>query len=189
MTTRIDTIIDGILRVEGSVYTNRAADAGGPTKYGITQRTLSGWRGVHVSAADVAALPEAEARRIYYNNYVAQPGFGAVLAVSAGVGEELVDSGVNCGTQRASEWLQRFLNVANRRGRDYADITVDGDVGPITLAALRAYLDKRGLRGEVVLLRGLNALQGHHYITLAERRAFDEENLYGWFAQRVEMPA
>lgn len=187
--SRIDAVIDGILRVEGAAYTDRASDAGGPTKYGITQRTLSDWRGVRVSAADVAALTEAEARSSYYNRYVVQPGFGFVLTMSEAIGEELVDSGVNCGPGRAAEWLQRFLNVGNRRGRDYADIKVDGDVGPATLAALKAYLGKRGGQGETVLLRGLNALQGHHYITLAERRAFDEDNLFGWFLQRVEMPA
>jgi len=183
--SRIDDIITGILRVEGAAYTDRAADAGGPTKYGITQRTLAAWRGHAVTPADVAALLEGEARRIYFDRYVQKPGFGHVLSISEQLGEELIDSGVNCGPGRAIEWLQRFLNVANRRGRDYPDIKVDGDLGPATMGALKAYLRTRGAKGVTVLLRGLNALQACHYITLAERRAFDEENLFGWMLQRV----
>ena len=34
-----DDIIDGIIRREGSTYTNDPADPGGPTKYGITLAT------------------------------------------------------------------------------------------------------------------------------------------------------
>lgn len=183
--SRIDDIITGILRVEGSTYTNHAADRGGPTKYGITQRTLSEYRGVPVSADDVRNLTEQEARRIYHTRYVVAPGFSLVLGVSPAIGEELVDSGVNVGTQRASEWLQRVVNLFNRQQADYRDIKVDGDVGPATLTALRALLAKRGKEGETIVLRALNALQGAHYIALAERNSSQETFTVGWFTHRV----
>ena len=60
-----DAIIDGILDAEGRVYTNRAADRGGPTKFGITIKTLSNWRGRVADAREVELLSEAEPRSIY----------------------------------------------------------------------------------------------------------------------------
>ena len=40
---RTETIIEHIIQVEGHAYTNNPADRGGPTKYGITQRTFPEW--------------------------------------------------------------------------------------------------------------------------------------------------
>lgn len=58
---------------------------------------------------------------------------------------------------------------------------------PRTLAALRAYLAKRGTEGETVLLKALNCLQGERYIDIAERRPKDEEFVYGWLRARVAL--
>src|SRR5690606_12109578 len=149
----IDSIIDHIIQVEGHAYTNNPADRGGPTKYGITQRTLSRVLGHPATAEDVQRLSEADARGIYRKLYVTDPGFDQVAALAPEIGFALVDSGVNCGQGRAAEWLQRALNALNREGKDYADRKVDGDIGPATLAALRAYLAKRGAPGRAVLLR------------------------------------
>lgn len=182
---KINEIIDNILKIEGSKYTNDPADRGGPTKYGITQRTLAAYRGHPVTPADVAALTEADARTIYYQRYVVDPGFDQVLKLSERIGEELVDSGVNCGVARAAEWLQRSLNVLNREAGDYPDIKVDADIGPGTLGALRSYLTRRGAVGETVMLRTLNALQGGHYLNLAERDRSQEKYFFGWLANRV----
>jgi len=181
----ITPIIDGVIEREGRQYTNRASDAGGPTKFGITQRTLSRFRGRPVTPQEVAALTESEARSIYHVMFVTEPGYDQVLALSTRLGVKLIDIGVNCGTGRASEWFQRVLNVFNRQQSDYADIKVDGDVGPASIAALRAFLAKRGNLGETVMLRALNARQGDHYMNLAEKRAFDEDNVFGWFANRI----
>ncbi len=185
----VAALLAGLVEREGRRYTNRPADAGGPTKFGITQRALSDWRGRPVTAAEVEALQEAEALEIYEARYVRAPGFAEVLEISPLIGEELVDTGVNCGPGRASEYLQRLLNALNREGRDYPDIKVDGDVGPATRAALRAYLAHRGAEGEAVLWKALNCLQGAHYVGLAERRAHDEQNLYGWLRSRIELDA
>lgn len=181
----IKDIIDHILLVEGSQYTNDPNDSGGPTKYGITQRTLSKYRGRQVSPGEVASLTESEARSIYYKLYVVDPGFEPVTIFAPDIAAELVDSGVNLGPGRATEWLQRSLNALNRMGRDYADLKVDGDCGPATVKALKAFLAVRGDKGKVVLLRALNSLQGAFYIDLAERRQKDETYVFGWFLNRV----
>jgi lysozyme family protein len=89
------------------------------------------------------------------------------------------------GPETAALYLQRALNALNQEGRLYADIRADGRIGPMTVAALREYLQRRGNPGITVLLRALNALQGAAYIGLAEHRMKDEAFVYGWLANRV----
>ncbi|KQU81624.1 MULTISPECIES: putative peptidoglycan-binding domain-containing protein [unclassified Rhizobacter] len=84
-------------------------------------------------------------------------------------------------------FLQRALNVLNMEGTWYPDVQADGRIGPMTIAALREYMRRRGAGGQVVLLRALNALQGAFYVELAERRAKDEAFVYGWLLNRVEI--
>ena len=86
----------------------------------------------------------------------------------------------------ATTFLQRALTALNRNAKDYADLTPDGRVGPLTLHALDAYLATRGKKaGETVLMRALEALQGERYLRLAERRPANEAFLYGWLANRI----
>ena len=68
---------------------------------------------------------------------------------------------------------------------DYPDLVVDGVVGPATIAALRAYLAKRGAEGERVLLVALNCTQGARYLEITETRQQNEDFLYGWLRERV----
>jgi len=58
-------------------------------------------------------------------------------------------------------------------------------VGPLTVHALKSYMDKRHFDGEMVLLKALNALQGAYYIELAEKRPKDEAFEFGWLKNRV----
>ena len=89
----------------------------------------------------------------------------------------------------ASTFLQRALTALNRNGLDYPDLAPDGRVGPATLGALDAFLGVRGSdRGEVELLRALEALQGERYLRLAEKRPANEVFLYGWLANRIGSP-
>ena len=69
-----DQILDDVIRREGS-YVHDPQDRGGPTKYGITQRTLRAWRGQAVTAEDVRQVTRDEARAIYRRRYVDDPGF------------------------------------------------------------------------------------------------------------------
>jgi len=120
--TTAQTIIDDLIRREGSEFSNHPADKGGPTKYGITQRTLQRHREAPVSIDDVRNLTETEARMIYWKDYVDGPGF-ALIQDPALVGL-LVDSSVQHGADDAIAWLQRALKVK-----------VDGKLGPVTATA------------------------------------------------------
>lgn len=185
----IDSIINGILDIEGEDFTNDSRDSGGPTKWGITLDTLSKYRATTCTAADVENLARREAFNVYEWLYVRRPGLDAAIAVSPAIGAELVDTGVNCGAPRAVIFLQRALNAFNQNATKYPDVDVDGEMGPGTLRALKAFIDWRGPQGGIVLLKALNCLQGEYYLELSEKRPKDEAFVYGWFAARVGLPS
>jgi lysozyme family protein len=89
------------------------------------------------------------------------------------------------GVSTAIGFLQRALNALNRNGTDYPDIAVDHLIGPNTLGALEAFLVKRGQPAEDVLTKAIDALQGAHYVRLAEARPAQEAFLYGWIKNRI----
>ena len=176
----IDSLIEELIAREGG-YIDHPADRGGPTRYGITAAVAraNGYDG------PMRHFPRAQAAAIYRRRYWHAPRYDAVAKCAPHVAAELFDTGVNMGPAVASGFLQRALNALNRRATDYADIAVDGTVGPATLAALEAFLKIRGSGGEAVLLKALEALQGARYLRLAEQRPANEAFLYGWLANRL----
>lgn len=120
MSDAIDDLIARVIEREGG-FVNNSADRGGATKYGITQGTLSGWRGSPVSIAQVQNLTEDEARKIYRANYFA----GLEGVTDPKVLEFLFDYSVNSGPRRAVQALQTVIGVP-----------ADGAFGPQSKAAL-----------------------------------------------------
>ncbi len=180
MSDQFDTLIGPLLGVEGG-YSNNPADSGKETIWGIT----IGVARENGYAGSMRAMTRDQATTIYRAKYWIKPGLYLISPISANIAAELFDTGVNMGTGTASMFLQRVLNVLNEQGKDYADVAVDGGIGPRTAAALRALMVKRGVAGEAVVLKGLNCLQGARYIELAEGRAEDELFEYGWLANRI----
>lgn len=177
----IDTIIDGVIEREGP-YVNNPDDPGGETKFGITEKVArdNGWRG------RMQDLTREFARDVYYHRYVVAPGFDRLVAMAPRVAAELVDTGVNAGQDRAGKMLQRALNLFNRGGRDFADLVVDGEVGPKTRAALQAFLNKRGEITEELIVRVLDGFQIEHYAAIAEANPAFETFFTGWISHRIE---
>ncbi|AGH74484.1 MULTISPECIES: glycoside hydrolase family 108 protein [Edwardsiella] len=177
-----DEIFDGLLKREGG-YVNHPADRGGPTNWGITEKTAraNGYTG------DISMLSRDQALRIYRADYWESPRFDLIDVVSQPVAAELLDTGVNMGPAIAAKMLQRCLTALNDGGRLYPDLQVDGVIGNRTANALRAYLAKRGHDGEAVLLKALNCCQGARYIELSESRPANEAFLYGWLRERVAL--
>lgn len=177
----IDTMIDGILDREGG-YVDHPSDPGGATNWGITQRVAraNGYHG-HMSQ-----LPKATARAIYRREYIEKPGFLGIAEIDLAVAEEVVDSGVNCGQDRAAKWYQTALNLFNRRGADYPDIKVDGDIGAKTLAAHRGLIAKRGAAvARDLMIDALDGLQFGHYANLAQSNQKFEDFMPGWVRTRI----
>jgi lysozyme family protein len=174
-----------LLRIEGG-YANNPNDAGGETNFGITKAVAraNGYTG------PMRDMRCDQALAIYRAEYWARPGFQVVGEIAPKVAGELLDTGVNMGVGTASIFLQRALNVLNRRARDYADIKVDGWIGAKTIAALNGLIAVRGQdRAEAVLLKMLNCLQGARYVELGEQRAENEEFELGWFENRIGLAA
>lgn len=177
----IEQYLNELIQREGG-YVNNPADQGGATKYGITQAVArtNGFKG------NMKDLPLDVAKAIYKKQYWTTPRLDQVNAISSAVAEELLDTGVNCGTGFAKPLLQRALNLLNNQGRaGWPDLAVDGIYGPATLNALKFYLSKRGKEGEKVLVRVLNIMQGQRYIEICERNPTQEQFFYGWIANRV----
>lgn len=176
--------IDKILANEQG-YVDHPDDKGGPTNWGITVATArrNGYQG------DMRDLPVGLAREIYRKRYIVEPGFDLVAQVDPAIAAELIDTGVNMGPARAAEFLQRALNALNKQGSHYADIFPDGNVGPATVDALKAFLRYRGADGRKVILAALNCLQGVRYLEIAENNPKQESFVFGWLLHRVATPA
>lgn len=118
-----------ILEFEGG-YADDPFDPGGPTNKGITLAVYAAYKNVSLNAASTARLraelrriPESDVRRIYLERYwrpARCPDLPAPLA------HFHFDCAVNQGVGGAARMLQTSLGV-----------TVDGAIGPLTLAAAR----------------------------------------------------
>lgn len=176
----IDILIDQVLQKEGG-YSNHPHDRGGETNWGITINVArqNGYDG------PMRSMPKNEAHIIYKRIYWLKPQFDKIAQRAPLIAAEMFDTGVNMGTGTAISFVQRALNALNRQERDYQDLVIDRAIGPATLGALEGYLKKRGPKGEAVLLRAIEALQGERYISLAERNSNNESFLFGWLEHRI----
>lgn len=114
-----DEAFEVLLRHEGG-YSDHPDDPGGKTKFGITEEVAR----EHGYLGEMASLPVAFAKRIYRKAY-----WDAVMAdeMPEAIRYPLFDAAVNSGPSKAVTWLQRALGIAD-----------DGDLGPMTLAAVKA---------------------------------------------------
>jgi lysozyme family protein len=176
----IQSIIDGVIEVEGG-YVDHPNDPGGATRYGITQAVAR----ANGYAGHMRDLPRSTAYAIYHTRYVVGPNFDEVAAIDERVAEELIDTGVNAGPSRAAKWFQEALNALNERGVAYPDVVPDGDIGPGTLRAFKAFKAKRGRTATTIMLRALDAYQGAHYLSLAKDNSKFESFLNGWLMHRI----
>lgn len=176
----VDQVIDEVIGKEGR-YANNPNDRGGETMWGITAAVAraNGYTG------PMKDMPRSVAASIYRTQYVQVPGFDKVLAVSPALAAEMVDTGVNMGAAIPGPWLQRWLNVLNKQQKLYPDLKPDGQIGPMTIAALQAFLKARGAEGEQVLVRAMNCCQGARYLDITEKREANEDFVYGWMLNRV----
>lgn len=120
-----DDPIGLILEHEGG-FVNHVADKGGATNFGITQQTLSQWRGYAVSVGEVRDMTEQEARDIYAKRYLTGPKIDKLPWPNPGI--LVFDIGVNSGPKRGIKMLQKVINMAGFNcGRP------DGVIGPNTI--------------------------------------------------------
>lgn len=128
-----DQAFTQLLGHEGG-FVDHPSDPGGATNWGITKAVAraNGYTG------HMRDLTQAQAKAIYRVKY-----WEAVKAdqLPAAVRYAVFDAAVNSGPVQAIQWLQRAAGVAD-----------DGNLGPITLAAV-ARLDPQLLKGRMLAQR------------------------------------
>jgi lysozyme family protein len=170
-------------RAEGG-FSDNPHDSGGPTNHGITEVVAR----AHGFKGDMRDLPAERATEIAKAQYWDAMKLDDVAAISPLLAKELFDTGFNAGQGTAARFLQDGLNAFNRSHNaipDYPEVTIDGNIGAMTLHSLKLFFEKRGSDGILVLLRYLNCRQGCYYDELRKRRSKDEEFMFGWFLTRV----
>ena len=134
--TRFEICLDEVLKFEGG-YADHPSDPGGATNMGITRKTLARWRAVtpwwSLAKTEVQRLGRAETARIYRGGYWDRSNAGRL---PAGLDLALFDFAVNSGPDRAIKLLQGQLRVV-----------ADGQIGPLTLDAIKTEIALRGAAG------------------------------------------
>lgn len=179
-----------LLENEGG-YVFDKDDPGGETYAGITRRDYGSWEGwaiidkIKQNKGYNELLERHEelqkfVKDFYYKEYWKKLRCDDIN--SELIAFELFDTAVNMGIPRAVEFLQRSVNLLNRNGKLYADITIDGIIGEETLKGIENCISANG---ETLLYNVLNGYQMGHYIRLMELNKKNEKYI-GWF-KRVEI--
>jgi lysozyme family protein len=140
-------------------YVDIDGDSGGCTKYGIAQADNP--------SVNVPALNLAGAQQVYFSSYWIP---GKCDQITSGpVTIFQFDMGVNNGLGRAAKILQQA-----------AGVTVDGNIGPATLAAVNA-LDP------ATLINSLSTIRANRYNTIVQNDPSQAKFLAGWLRRNTEV--
>ena len=159
MKVNYDKCLETILHHEGG-YVNHPKDPGGETNLGVTKRVYQ----EHGGTKDMKDLLVEDVAPIYKKGYWDKmkgdelPG-GLDLCV--------FDFGVNAGPGRAAKFLQQMIGT-----------TVDGGIGPNTLAKLEEYIRENG---EHEAVKKYQEMRQKYYESLSTFATFGK----GW-TRRVE---
>lgn len=124
MQTTLTGILEEVLEREGwPKYTEHPFDKGGPTKGGITIRTLESWRQRRVTRQELQRLKKPEAMDIMKRLYAESNGIQRLEGHH--IQPQVVDNAILSGPSLAVKDLQRVLNV-----------TEDGICGAKTMHAV-----------------------------------------------------
>lgn len=160
------------LEKEG-VFANDKADAGGETKYGISQRFLDGIK-YSKKARDIT---KDEAIDLYYIHFWRRCN-GDNL--HPGIALFIFDYAVNSGVGTACKALQRVINYEPQN-----DIAVDGAIGNITITALNKTLKKPS--GYAATVQALSTVRGKLFIDIIEKRPDQGVFFRGWLRRLWEI--
>ena len=125
MKINYDKCLETILHHEGG-YVNHPKDPGGETNLGVTKRVYQ----EHGGTKDMKDLLVEDVAPIYKKGYWDKM---KCDDIPSGLDLCLFDFGVNAGPGRAAKFLQSMIGT-----------TVDGGIGPNTLAKLEEYIRENG---------------------------------------------
>lgn len=183
---------DLVMDFEGS-YSNDKSDRGGETYCGIARNFFPSWPGWKILDQEkriangsiakmkkaLAANPQMTAlvKAWYREEWWDRLGLGGLDQKLA---NEIFEQSVNLGKGGCGKKVQQVCNAYNYQGGEmFADLVVDGAIGPKTLAAL-AKIISRGKAQASELVHALNCMQGAHYIELAAKKPSQRVFTVGW---------
>lgn len=143
-------------------YTNDPDDAGGATKYGVTQKTLDDYNDAHTPlVTDVKDLTLIGAATVYQDLFWKPLQLDQIQ--SEWVATVIFDQAVLSGRREVVSVLQKTLGLA-----------ADGEMGPLTVSAVNREDERDSL-----CFRFLRAMY-HHYVDVVKARPVDLKYLSGW---------
>jgi len=154
--SEIDSFINAVLVREGG-FVDHPSDRGGPTNFGITITTLSGYIGRRATREEVKALSEDVARDIYEKNYFIGP---RINLLPENIQSFVFDSAVNHGPRRGIKFVQSVCNQAGYLPM----LSEDGAMGPNT----RKGAEWAGQQMGGVFLKALVEERRNFYSTIVE---------------------
>lgn len=164
----VKRLIYDIIEVEGG-YVNNKLDSGGPTKYGITLKTLSTWYGRRATIDEVKKLTTEEAYKIYLNKYYVDT---KVVKLPIEVQHIILDITINSWIKVATVILQQAINSINN---DQA-IEVDGKLGDKTIEATKKLIPTKTKE----LINRIVDLRLEFYRSIVENNPSQRIFLAGW---------
>jgi lysozyme family protein len=173
-----------VMKHEGG-YANNSLDRGGETYCGISRRFFPFWQGWqyidHLTdygeiehntiIPELAVSVKKFYRKHFWNKIHADDFADQALACT------VFDTAVNCGIAAAGKFLQKALNACNNRQKYYPDLTVDGDIGIKTIAALKEAVKKN--RAHIVH-NAFICLRGCYYLDIMKNDESQEAWAYAW---------
>jgi lysozyme family protein len=166
MIDKVKALIDEVIRKEGG-FVNHPRDRGGPTKYGITLKTLEAWRGDDLDPIDVRLMHKSEAVKIYEHEYYLRPGIDGLPEL---IQEVVFDMCVNMGPINAIKIMQMVIHKMG------SPITVDGIIGPRTRQSALVACNVYGTD----VLRQICAARINYYQGIVDHDPGQAEFLKGW---------
>jgi lysozyme family protein len=154
----LNEAIEELIQIEGG-YVNLPHDRGGPTKFGITLKTLTSFMGTEQTAADVAAITKSTAKQIYARNYFTRP---CIHELPETILRQMLGMSVHHGPKRAIKLLQKTVGTSP-----------DGRIGPITIAACYE-------QDAVILNNNLVVIRVEYMARIVKRDVSQAEFILGW---------
>lgn len=184
-------IFGNIYKDEGG-YVNNKNDRGGETNLGVTKKVAvaSGWDGP-MKAFPKQCDTEADvcADKIYYQQYIVDPGYVPFIKADPAIGEELVNTAVNMGYARENKWFQESINElcpAFPTLPNNGKLTVDGKLGSRTLTIFTVCQNKIGYKNFCVsMLDRLDSKQKAKYDGIVAANPSQKIFYRGWINNRI----
>ena len=183
-------------------YDNDPDDRGGETYAGIARNFFPKWKGWAIVDATKNRVARSKltaelAKNAELQGYVAD-WYRAEWWIPLGLpslpqdlANEIFEQAVNLGKAGCGKKLQTIINAFNysksTKAALFADLVVDGAIGPKTLSALATLLKSR--TDSASLVHALNCMQGAHYIELAAKKASQRKYTTGWMTRTHDSEA